>query len=74
MIVGNKEILSGAAQVGLVFLIRGFLGSFDIGEGLPLAVYLNGNGVFVQHFIQSFFWLCGRRGRLWFLLQMLTDY
>ena len=74
MIVGNKEILSGAAQVGLVFLIRGFLGGSGIGKSLPLAVYLNGNGVFVQHFIQSFFWLYGRRGRLWFLLQMLTDH
>ena len=44
VIVSDTEILGGAAQIGLVFLIRGFLGSFDIGEGLPLAVYLNGNG------------------------------
>ena len=68
------EILGGAAQVLLVFPVGGFLGSPGIGEGLPLTINLDRNGVFVQHFIQSFFWLCGRRGRLWFLLQMLTDY
>ena len=39
VIVSDTEILGGATQIGLVFLIRGFLGSFDIGEGLPLAVY-----------------------------------
>ncbi len=67
VVVGDTEILSGAAQVVLVFLIRCFLGSFGIGEGLPLAVYLNGNGVFVQHFIQSFFRLSGRCRRLWLI-------
>ena len=64
VIVSDTEILGGATQIGLVFLIRGFLGSFDIGEGLPLAVYLNGNGVFVQYLIQSLFRLDSRRGRL----------
>ena len=63
VIVGDTEILGGAAQVGLVFLIRGFLGSFDIGEGLPLAIDLDENGVFVQHFIQGFLRLGGRRWR-----------
>ena len=64
VIVGNTEILGGAAQIGLVFLIRGFLGGSGIGKSLPLTVDLDRNGMFVQHFIQSFFWLCGRRGRL----------
>ena len=64
VIVSDTEILGGATQIGLVFLIRGFLGCFDIGEGMPLAVYLNGNGVFVQHLIQSLFRLDSRRGRL----------
>ena len=64
MVVGDTEILSGAAQVVLVFPVSGFLGGSGIGEGLPLAVYLNGNGVFVQHFIQGFLRLCGRCRRL----------
>ena len=64
VIVSDTEILGGATQIGLVFLIRGFLGSFDIGEGLPLAVYLNGNGVFVQHFIRGFLRLGDRCRRL----------
>ena len=64
VVVGDTEILSGAAQVVLVFPVSGFLGGSGIGEGLPLAVYLNGNGVFIQHFIQSFFRLCGRCRRL----------
>ena len=40
MLIGNTEVLCIAAQVGLVFLIGGFLGSFGIGEGLPLAIDL----------------------------------
>ena len=36
-----------------VFLIGGFLGSFGIGEGLPLAVDVNGNRVFIQHFLKG---------------------
>ena len=47
MLIGNAEVLCIAAQVSLVFLIGGFLGSFGIGEGLPLAVDLNGNRVFI---------------------------
>ena len=67
MLIGNAEVFCIAAQVSLIFLIRCFLGSFGIGEGLPLAAYLNGNGVFVQHFIQSFFRLSGRCRRLWLI-------
>ena len=48
MLIGNTEVLCIAAQVSLVFLIGGFLGSFGIGEGLPLAVDLNGNRVFMD--------------------------
>src|SRR5699024_4959475 len=44
LVVSDTEILGGALQLGLVFLVRGFLGSFDIGEGVPLALYLNGIG------------------------------
>ena len=43
MLIGNAEVFCIAAQVSLVFLIRCFLGSFGIGEGLPLAIDLNGN-------------------------------
>ena len=32
VIVSDMEILGGAAQIGLVFLIRGFLGSLTLGE------------------------------------------
>ena len=64
MVVGDTEILSGAAQVVLVFPVSGFLGGSGIGEGLPLAIDLNGNGVFVQYFIQIFFRLCGRCRRI----------
>ena len=59
-----EEVLCIAAQVSLVFLIGGFLGSFGIGEGLPLAVDLNGNRVFIQHFLKGFFRLCYRGWRL----------
>ena len=64
MLIGNTEVLCIAAQVSLVFLIGGFLGSFDIREGLPLAIDLNGNRVFVQHFLKGFFRLCHRGWRL----------
>ena len=64
MLIGNTEVLCIAAQVGLVFLIGGFLGSFGIGEGLPLAVDLNGNRVFIQHFLKGFLRLCYRGWRL----------
>ena len=64
VVVGDTEIISGAAQVVLVFLIGGFLGSFGIGEGLPLAVDLNGNRVFIQHFLKGFLRLCYRGWRL----------
>ena len=64
MLIGNAEVLCIAAQVSLVFLIGGFLGSFGIGEGLPLAVDLNGNRVFIQHFLKGFFRLCYRGWRL----------
>ena len=60
MLIGNAEVFCIAAQVSLVFLIGGFLGSFGIGEGLPLAIDLNGNRVFVQHFLKSFLRLCHR--------------
>ena len=62
-------------QVGLVFLIGCFLGSPGIGEGLPLAVYRNGNGMLVQHFIQSLFRFGGRCRRLRFIgTQGLNDH
>ena len=48
MLIGNAKVFCIAAQVSLVFLIGGFLGSFGIGEGLPLAIDLNGNRVFVS--------------------------
>ena len=64
MLIGNAEVLCIAAQVSLVFLIGGFLGSFGIGEGLPLAVDLNGNRVFIQHFLKGFLRLCCRGWRL----------
>ena len=63
MLIGNTEVLCIAAQVGLVFLIGGFLGSFGIGEGLPLAIDLNGNRVFVQHFLKGFLRLSHRGWR-----------
>ena len=61
VVVGDTEILSGAAQVVLVFPVSGFLGGSGIGEGLPLAIDLNGNRVFVQHFLKGFLRLCHRR-------------
>ena len=61
VIVGDTEILGTAAQIGLVFLIRCFLGSFNIGECLPLAIDLDRYRVFVQHFILGLFRLDGRR-------------
>ena len=64
MLIGNTEVLCIAAQVCLVFLIGGFLGSFGIGEGLPLAIDLNGNRVFVQHFLKGFLRLSHRGWRL----------
>ena len=64
MLIGNAEVFCIAAQVSLIFLIRCFLGSFGIGEGLPLAIDLNGNRVFVQHFLKGFFRLCHRGWRL----------
>ena len=67
MLIGNAEVLCIAAQVGLVFLIGGFLGSFGIGEGLPLAIDLNGNRVFVQHFLKGFLRLSHRSWWLWLL-------
>ena len=62
MLIGNTEVLCIAAQVGLVFLIGGFLGSFGIGKGLPLAIDLNGNRVFIQHFLKGFLRLSHRAG------------
>ena len=62
MLIGNAEVFCIAAQVSLVFLIGGFLGSFGIGEGLPLAVDLNGNRVFIQNFLKGFLRLCYRAG------------
>ena len=67
MLIGNAEVFCIAAQVSLVFLIRCFLGSFGIGEGLPLAIDLNGNRVFIQHFLKGFLRLCCRGWRLWLL-------
>ena len=67
VIVRDTEILGGAAQVLLVLPISGFLGSPGIGEGLPLAIDLDGNGMFVQHFIQGLFRFDGRCGRLRFI-------
>ena len=64
MCIDNTEVLCIAEQVCLVFLIRGFLGSFGIGEGLPLAADLNGNRVFIQHFLKGFLRLCHRGWRL----------
>ena len=64
MLIGNAEVFCIAAQVSLVFLIRCFLGSFGIGEGLPLAIDLNGNRVFVQHFLKGFLRLSHRGWRL----------
>ena len=60
MLIGNAEVFCIAAQVSLVFLIGGFLGSFGIGEGLPLAIDLNGNRVFIQHFLKGFLRLSHR--------------
>ena len=64
MLIGNAEVFCIAAQVSLVFLIGGFLGSFGIGEGLPLAIDLNGNRVFIQHFLKGFLRLSHRGWRL----------
>ena len=60
MLIGNMEVLSVTTEIGLVFLKGGFLGSFGIGEGLPLAIDLNGNRVFVQHFLKGFLRLSHR--------------
>ena len=64
MLICNAEVFCIAAQVSLVFLIRCFLGSFGIGKGLPLAIDLNGNRVFIQHFLKGFLRLCYRGWRL----------
>ena len=64
MLICNAEVFCIAAQVSLVFLIGGFLGSFGIGKGLPLAIDLNGNRVFIQHFLKGFLRLSHRRWRL----------
>ena len=60
MVVGDTEILSGAAQVVLVFPVSGFLGGSGIGKSLPLAIDLNGNRVFIQHFLKGFLRLSHR--------------
>ena len=67
MLIGNVEVLSVTTEIGLVFLKGGFLGSFGIGEGLPLAIDLNGNRVFVQHFLKGFLRLSHRGWWLWLL-------
>ena len=64
MLIGNTEVLCIAAQVSLVFLIGGFLGSIGIGEGLPPTIDLDGNRVFVQHFLKGFLLLWHRGWRL----------
>ena len=64
MLIGNAKVFCIAAQVSLVFLIRCFLGSFGIGKGLPLAIDLNGNRVFIQHFLKGFLRLSHRGWRL----------
>ena len=64
MLICNAEVFCIAAQVSLVFLIRCSLGSFGIGKGLPLAIDLNGNRVFVQHFLKGFLRLSHRGWRL----------
>jgi len=69
MIVSNTEILGVAAEIVFIFLKGSFFRSFYIGEGLPLAIDLNGNRVFVQHFLKGFFRLC-HRGRRFRLLDM----
>jgi len=60
VVVGDTEILSGAAQVVLVFPVSGFLGGSGIGKSLPLAIDLNGNRVFIQHFLKGFLRLSHR--------------
>ena len=60
MLIGNAEVFCIAAQISLVFFIRCFLGSFGIGKGLPLAIDLNGNRVFIQYFLKGFLRLSHR--------------
>jgi hypothetical protein len=60
VIVGGYGNFGGAAQIGLR-LRKEVLGKFDIGEGLPLAVDLNRNRVFVST-SSGFLRLDSRRG------------
>ena len=56
MLIGNAEVFCIAEQVCLVFLIGGFLGSFGIGDGLPLAVDLNGNRAIRTIYLMMWWW------------------
>ena len=51
-IIGDAEVFCVPAKIVLILLVHGFFGGFTVGEGLPLAAYLHGNGIDVHDIIK----------------------
>ena len=51
-IIGDVEVFCVPAKIVLILLVHGFFGGFTVGEGLPLAAYLHGNGIDVHDIIK----------------------
>ena len=52
LIVGDAEVFCVPAKIVLVLLVHGFFGGFTVGEGLPLAACLHGNGIGVHDLLK----------------------
>ena len=51
-IIGDVEVFCVPAKIVLILLVHGFFGGFTVGEGLPLAAYLHGNGIGVHDLLK----------------------
>ena len=51
-IIGDAEVFCVPAKIVLILLVHGFFGGFTVGEGLPLAAYLHGNGIGVHDLLK----------------------
>ena len=51
-IIGDAEVFCVPAKIVLILLVHGFFGGFTVGEGLPLAAYLHGNGIDIHDIIK----------------------
>ena len=51
-IIGDAEVFCVPAKIVLVLIVHGFFGGFTVGEGLPLAAYLHGNGIGVHDLLK----------------------